>query len=214
VKAPKPTFDLNLKKEPWSQWHWYDVLSDWNWNGYEGKPLEVVVYSSCEEVELYLNDKSLGKKGCNRGNQYTAVWEVPYQQGDLKVIGFNGKKKVNSAVLKTAGSPESIRMTADRKILTADGQDLSYVTVEIVDANGIRNPKAENEVKFEIEGPGEIIAVGNANPVSLESYQLPRRKAWQGRCLVIIKSGKSAGTISLTVGSGDLKPAKIILDVK
>jgi len=73
VKAPEPTFELNQKKEFWSQWHWHDVLSDWNWQGYEGKPMEVNVYSSCKQVELFLNGKSLGKKPTNRDNQFIAV---------------------------------------------------------------------------------------------------------------------------------------------
>ena len=177
VKAPEPTFELNQNKQAWSQWHWHDVLADWNWNGYEGKPLEVNVYSSCEQVELFLNNKSLGKKPTNRTNQFTAVWNVAFQAGNLKAVGYNGKKQIKVAELKTAQGSAEIRMVADRNSIEANGQDLSYVTVEITDANGNRNPKAENEVKFEIEGPGEIIAVGNANPVSLESYQQPIRKA-------------------------------------
>jgi beta-galactosidase len=214
VKAPEPTFELNAKKESWSVWHWHDVLSDWNWKGYEGKPMEVNVYSSCEQVELFLNGKSLGKKSTNRSNQFIAVWNVSYQPGVLKAVGYNGKKQIKVAELKTAEEPAKIRLTADRNMLKSDGQDLSYVTVEITDTNGNRNPKAENQVTFEIEGPGEIIAVGNANPVSLESYQQPNRKAWQGKCLVIIKSGKQAGNVLLTAKSASLKQAVLNIEVK
>ena len=214
VKAPEPTFELNQNKQAWSQWHWHDVLADWNWNGYEGKPLEVNVYSSCEQVELFLNNKSLGKKPTNRTNQFTAVWNVAFQAGNLKAVGYNGKKQIKVAELKTAQGSAEIRMVADRNSIEANGQDLSYVTVEITDANGNRNPKAENEVKFEIEGPGEIIAVGNANPVSLESYQQPIRKAWQGKCLVIIKSGKQAGNVLLTARSENLNTKTIKIEVK
>ena len=214
VKAPEPTFELNPDKESWSQWHWHDVLADWNWKGYEGKPMEVNVYSSCGQVELFLNDKSLGKKPTNRSNQFIAVWNVPFQAGDLKAVGYNGKKQIKVAELKTAEEPAEIRLTADRNMLKSDGQDLSYVTVEITDAIGNRNPKAENQVTFEIEGPGEIIAVGNANPVSLESYQQPNRKAWQGKCLVIIKSGRQAGNVSLTARSANFKSAIINIKVK
>jgi beta-galactosidase len=99
----------------------------------------------------------------------------------------------------------------DRTTLSADGQDLSYVTVELVDANGVRNPNAQNLVKFAVTGPGDIIAVANANPMSTESYQQPQRKAWQGRCLVIIKAGKEPGQISLTVSSEGLSPAKVVI---
>jgi len=118
------------------------------------------------------------------------------------------------AELKTAAEPVEIRLTADRNSLKTDGQDLSYVTVEIADSNGNKHPKAENLITFEIEGQGEIIAVGNANPISLESYQLSQRKAWQGKCLVIIKSVKQPGKVLLTARSANLKSAIINIEVK
>ncbi len=99
----------------------------------------------------------------------------------------------------------------DRNIIKADNEDLSYITVELVDKNGTRNLKAENLVHFEIEGPGTIVGVGNANPMSLESYQQPLRKAWQGRCLVIVKSGKETGNILLKATSPGIKSSEILL---
>src|SRR5687767_2019916 len=104
-----------------------------------------------------------------------------------------------------------IKLSADRSTIKADGQDLSYITVELVDANGIRNPKAENLVKFKIDGPGTIVGVGNANPVSLESYQLPQRKAWQGRCLVIIRSTQNTGNINLTATADGMLSTKLVI---
>ena len=89
-----------------------------------------------------------------------------------------------------------------------------YITVELKDANGIRNPLAENLVKFEIEGPGTIAGVGNANPRSLESYQLPERKAWQGRCMVIVKVGKSSGEIKLKATAEGMNTASIIVSAQ
>ncbi len=207
VKPPVPTFEENKARQPWSQWHWHDAVADWNWQGYEGKPLEVSVYSSCPEVELFLNGNSLGKKKTNRSTEFMAKWNVPWQPGELKATGFDGKKLVAISKLITTGDPSRIRLTADRIRIIANGQDLSYVTVELTDKNGNRHPKGENLVLFGIEGPGKIIAVGNANPVSLESYQLPQRKAWQGRCLVIVKSDKEAGTIRLKATSPGLEMA-------
>jgi beta-galactosidase len=98
-------------------------------------------------------------------------------------------------------------------VLKSDGQDLSYITVELTDNTGTRHPKAENLIHFEIEGPGEIIAVANANPVSLESYQSPQRRAWQGRCMVIVKSGRKPGTITLKAKSDGLVPSIINIKV-
>lgn len=198
VTSPVPSFPLNPKKEDWSIWEWHDVTDDWSWPGMEGQPLKVSVYSSCDRVELFLNGKSLGKKETNRATEYTARWDVPYAAGELKAVGYQGKKKIAVAVLNTAGTVSSIKMSPDRTEISADGQDLSYVTVELTDANGIRNPKADNLVKFTIQGEGTIVGVGNANPVSIESSQLPQRKAWKGRCLVIVKSNGKPGTISLS----------------
>ncbi len=214
VKAPEPTFEINPKKEFWSQWHWHDVLADWNWPGYEDKPLEVNVYSSCDEVELFLNGKSLGKKPTNRSNQFTAIWNVPYKSGILKAVGIVGKKEIKIAELKTAGETHHLQLTPDRNLINADGQDLGYVTVELVDEKGIKSPKADNLIEFELDGPGEIVAVGNANPTSLESYQQPQHKAWQGKCLVIVKAQKLAGRITLTAKSAGLKSSSINIELK
>ncbi|MBV5343269.1 DUF4982 domain-containing protein [bacterium] len=187
------------------------MVSDWNWKGNEGKPLEVSVYSSCDVVELFLNGKSLGKKATDRSTKFTATFNVPYQAGVLKAVGSTKNKIVASTELKTAGDVASIRLTPDRAEIAADGQDLSYITVELVDDNGVRNPKAEDLIHFEIEGAGEIIAVGNANPVSLESYTLPQRKAWQGKCMVIVKSTLKAGSIKLKAEGSQLKTAEVSL---
>jgi len=214
VKPPKPSFDENPNRESWSKWHWPDAVADWNWKGTENKPLEVSVYSSCEEVELFLNNKSLGRKKTNRSTEFKAIWEVPYQAGELKTIGYSGKKQVNTAILRTADEPSEIKLKADRMEIKADGQDLSYITVELLDEKGNRNPKSENLVKFEIEGPGTIVGVGNANPVSTESYQASDRKTWQGRCLVVLKSERNPGKITLKATSGSLKQAGIVIDSK
>lgn len=214
VKPPKPSFEVNPNRESWSKWHWYDAVADWNWKGYENQPLEVTVYSSCETVELFLNGKSLGKKPTNRSTQFMATWQVPYTAGNLKAVGYKGKKIVNTSELFTANEPAKIQLTADRTQINANGQDLSYITVALVDEKGHRNPKAENEVQFTITGPGTIAGVGNANPVSLESYQSSQRKAWKGRCLAIIKSNNQSGDITVTATVNGLQPASIVIHSK
>lgn len=214
VKPLQPSFPVNPDKEPWSKWNWDDVVADWTWRGYKDSVFEVNVYSSCDEVELFLNNKSLGKKLTNRSTKYMAVYNVPYTNGELKAVGYDNGKPIKTSILRTADDPAQIKLTADRTIIKADNEDLSYITVELVDKNGIRNPKAENLVHFEIEGPGTIVGVGNANPVSLESYQLPQRKAWQGRCLVIIKSESSTGNIVLKASSVGLPTATLEIQAK
>lgn len=209
VTSPKPSFDTNANKASWSRWHWKDEVADWNWKGYENKLFPVSVYSSCDEVELFLNGKSLGRKQTNRSNKFTADYIVPYKPGSLKVMGYTGRKKIAETELKSAGEVSQIKLSADRSNIKADGHDLAYITVELTDTNHTRNPKAENMIEFEVEGPATIVGVGNANPVSVESYQQPHRKAWQGRCLVIVKSDKKAGDIILRAKSDGLKPAQV-----
>jgi beta-galactosidase len=215
VTPPVPSFPENPDKEPWSKWNWLDARNSWNWEGYENKPVEVTVYSSCPEVELFLNGKSLGKKMTDRSTKYMTSWNVPYQKGVLKAVGYDSRNKIiNSAQLITASIPETIKLAADRSTIHANNQDLTYVTVELLDAKGNLNPTAENLVQFKIDGPGTIAGVGNANPVSLESYQQPQRKAWNGKCLVVIKSGTAAGTIKLTASAAGLSPATVNIRVE
>jgi beta-galactosidase len=139
---------------------------------------------------------------------------VPYQPGTLQAIGYDGGQKVGIAELRSAATPTQIELQADRTTLQANGEDLSYITVALLDEHGVRNPKSGNLVSFEIEGPGTIVGVGNANPISLESYQQPRREAWRGRCLVIIKSGKRPGVVELKANADGLTPSQIQLTVE
>ncbi|MFL5773136.1 MAG: DUF4982 domain-containing protein, partial [Flavisolibacter sp.] len=209
VKPPTPSFPINPKKQSWSKWEWHDAVADWNWKGYEGNPLEVSVYSSCDEAELFLHGKSLGKKKTDRSSEFIATWQVSYQQGELKVSGYTNGIEVASSKLQTASNTSKIRMTPDRSTIKADGQDLCYITIELTDSKNILNPKAENLLHFSVSGPGEIIGVGNANPMSLESYQLPQRKAWRGKCLVIVKSTGKPGEIILSASSSGLTGARV-----
>lgn len=214
VRPPRPSFEPNPKRQSWSKWHWHDVVADWNWKGHEGRPLDVDVYSSCEEVELFLNGKSLGRRATNRSTEFKATWSVPYQPGVLKAVGYGETQRTAAATaeLRTADVPARIRLSADRARVRADGQDLVYVTVELVDARGVRHPKAESLVRFGVEGPGSIVGVGNANPVSTESYQQPQRKAWQGRALVVVKAGKQPGRITLRATAQGLPPASVVIE--
>ncbi len=205
VKPPVPSFDMvNPDHADWSIWHWQDVVADWTWPGYENTPMDIEVYSNCSEVELFLDNKSLGKKSNSRETEFITRWNVPYQPGVLRAVGYENQQEMTATELGTAGEPVRISLTSDRIDIKADGQDLSFITVEILDDNNIRNPKAANLVNFEIEGPGTIVAVGSSNPFGLESFVQPKRKAYQGRCLVIVRSAREAGSIVLTASSEGL----------
>jgi len=210
IKPPVPTFSMvNPRHADWSIWHWQDVVADWTWPGYENKPIDIEVYSNCSEVELFLNDTSLGKKPCSRETEFITRWTVPWQPGALRAVGYDNQNEMTSSELRTAGEVVRIQLTADRDKITADGQDLSFITVELVDENGFRNPKTQNLVEFDLQGPGTIAAVGSSNPLGSESFRLPRRKAYQGRCQVIIRSGREQGKIILKASAEGLQPAII-----
>jgi beta-galactosidase len=209
VKPPQPTFPVNPKREDWSIWHWEDAVDNWTWKGVKDVPLEVKVYSSCEKVELFLNNKSLGTKVTSDETRYTASWMVPYHDGEIRAVGYKGSKKIKESKLTTAGSPVKIVLSADKSQILADNQDLSYITVELHDEKGIRNSNSEDLVSFELSGPGSILAVANGNPMSQESFQKPEGKAWRGRCLVVVKSGKTAGEITLKASVQGLPSSEI-----
>jgi beta-galactosidase len=211
VRPPAPSFGLIRERASWSKWHWHDLVGDWNWPGHEGEPMEVVVYSMYPEVELFLNGQSLGKKQTNRGNEWTAAYMVPYAKGELRAAGYSGQREMSSFSLRTAGEPDKIVMIPDRDKISADGQDLSFIVVELHDNNGVMDTKAGNRINFEISGPGKIIAVGSSNPMSTESFQRPFRDAYKGRCLVIVRSGREKGEIVLTAESGQLKSSTVVI---
>lgn len=212
ITPPQPSFAINPERQSWSKWHWADAVDDWNWYGSEGKIMDVNIYSSCGQVELFLNGKSLGKKTTDRTTKYLANWQLPYEPGTLRAVGFTGKKQVTVAELRTANEANKIRLSADRNKIEANGQDLSYITVELTDNNSVRNPKADNLVSFEVVGPGTIVGIGNANPISVESFQLSQRKAWHGKCLVVVKSDTEAGKIVLKATSEGLQSTSLEIE--
>ncbi|HWT65353.1 MAG TPA: glycoside hydrolase family 2 TIM barrel-domain containing protein [Terracidiphilus sp.] len=187
-------------------WATYPTLPSWTWPGLEGKTLEVEVYSGAEKVQLYLNDKPIGEQPTGREQEFKATFKVPYAPGILKAVGLRGGRSVAESVLATTGEAAGLRLKADRTELHADGEDLSFVTVEAVDANSRVDLRADQEVRFEISGPGVIAAVGNGDGQDPGSYHADVRKLYQGRAQVVIRTTRKAGAIKLTakgIGAGD-----------
>ena len=207
VYSPVPSF--KLKND--SPWGWDDVKPSWTWPGYEGKNMTVVAYSACDSVQIFLNGKPMGNKITSHATEFKASWQVPYEKGTLNAVGYIKGVMAAEWQLVTAGKPAKIRLTADRETIKADGQDLSYITVEVTDKSGILNPLANNQIDFSIEGNGKIVAVGNSNPTSIESFQQPTRKVYEGKCLVIVQASKQAGEIRLKASSETLKASEIVI---
>jgi len=210
VYTPVPSFEgKNV-----SHWGWDDVKPSWTWPGYENKNLPVEVYSACDSVELLLNGKSLGFKTTSRATEFKAKWQVAYQRGTLTAIGFEHGIEATKSELKSADKPYKIKLIADRQIIKANKQDLSYVTIEIVDKNGVVVPYANDLIDFEVNGEGKLKAVGNSNPLSTESFQQPHRKAYEGKCLAIVQSTDRSGSIILTAKSKGLGSDKIVINTR
>jgi beta-galactosidase len=184
------------------------ILPHWNWPERAGQVTPVHVYTSGDEAELFLNGKSLGKKKKEQ-YQYRLRWDdVTYEPGELRAVAYKDGKSWAEAVTRTTGPAAKLVLQPDRSELTADGADLSFVTVSVVDKDGLVVPRSKNRIKFEIEGPGEIVAVDNGDATCLESFQSKEYNAFNGLCLVIIRSkAGQAGSIKLKAQSDGLESA-------
>jgi beta-galactosidase len=185
------------------------IFPHWNWKGKEGQPIDVWCFSNCDSVELFLNGKSLGTKKMKKDSHLE--WNVPYEPGTLEAHGWrNGKKLVDK--VETTDEPVSIKLSVDQSVINANGEDVSVITVTVVDSLGREVPTADNLVHFDADGAGEIIGVGNGNPSSHEKdkyfnggYQ---RKLFNGKCEVIILSSRQPGVIKLRASGAGLKDAE------
>jgi len=195
-------------------WATYPTLPTWSWPGQEGKELQVEVYSGAEKVRLFLNDKLIGEKSTGRDQEFKATFSVPYAPGTLKAVGMRGDKPVAESVLTTAGKAIGLRVTSDRTVVQADGQDLSYLVVEAVDADGRLQPHADQELQFSISGPGTIAAVGNGDGQDADAYQGDRRKLFQGRALVVVRTSKQSGPITVKASTPGLSDGSIKIEAK
>jgi len=203
------------------QSHWTDtpmahLLPDWNWPGKEGQPIPVMAYTNGDSAELFLNGKSLGIKVKGKDtvplpvirryapsgviqSPYRLAWDVPYAPGTLEVVAYRDGKPVARDRVVTAGPPARVVLTPDRSTIGADGKDLSFITVTVVDAQGNIVPYAENLVRFTISGPGAIAGVDNGDATSLDPFQANFRRAYHGKALLIVRSAGKPG--SFTVGA-------------
>jgi len=222
---PKDAF--YFYKSQWTSEPVLHLLPHWNWK--EGQLIDVIAYTNCDEVKLYLNDQLIGTQAfvntkttykvkkwdevvnVGEGQKLSLDWKVPFKPGTLRAEGYKNGKLIATDVVKTAGDPAQIELVADRSTILADGIDLSYITVKIKDDQGTLVPDADNLVHFDLEGEGKIVGVANGDPISLEPAKGKERRAFSGMCQVVVQSTGRKGKITLKASSLGLPDEKISL---
>jgi len=216
-------------KSQWTQEPVLHLLPHWNWK--EGDTIDVVAYTNCESVKLFLNNKLIGEQAfantkityftqqwdqvinLGEGQKLSLNWKVPFTPGTLRAEGYKNGKLIATDVVKTAGDAAKIELTADHPFLSANGNDLSFVTIKIKDSMGTLVPDADNLIHFDISGEGVIAGVANGNPISLESAKGKERRAFSGMCQVVIKGTDKKGKITLKASTLGLPDESITLTI-
>jgi beta-galactosidase len=219
-----------------SQWTARPVLHlfpHWNWRGREGQVIPVIAYSNCDTVELFLNGRSLGAKAHEFPRQGTAggwntyarsqilpttadlhlSWDVPYEPGVLKAVGYREGKQVAETEIHTAGAAATIALSIDRDTLPAGSREVANVTVEVRDANGVMVPTADNLITWGVQGEGVLVGVDSGDPLSHESFQGSTGKAFNGLMLGIVQAGARPGEVRVSAAADGLKGATVVLHV-
>ncbi len=203
---PKDTY--YMYQSEWTSKPVLHLLPHWNWK--QGEMVDVWAYFNSDEVELFLNGKSLGTKR-KTGDDLHVSWRVPFEPGVLKAVSRrNGKVELTKEV-STAGEAAKLVLVPDRKIIQGDGTDLSFVTVKVVDKNGVVVPRADNLVNFTLSGPGFVAGVDNGSEISHESFKASHRNAFHGLAMAIVQSKGNSGVITLKATAEGLAPASVTI---
>lgn len=209
--APTPKLPTDPGYDPTAERRPQVLFSDWTPRNTGPHEENVEVYSNCDEVELFLNNKSLGAKQ-RPADDSPRIWKVPFESGTLKAIGRNGAKQVATYEVRSAGAPARIMLVADRKRIAPHWDEVSYVTATVIDENGVMVPNASNLITFKVAGPGVIAAVDSGDNNSHEPFQATQRRAYQGRCFAMLKAKSGSGKITLTASARGLVRNSISID--
>ncbi|HUS45376.1 MAG TPA: beta-galactosidase GalA [Phycisphaerae bacterium] len=188
------------------------LLPHWNWPGKQGHPIDVWCYSNCDEVELFLNGQSLGRKQMPRNGHLE--WQVTYAPGALVAHGYKSSREVVTTTVETTGAPAGLRLCPDRTRLRADGRDVGVINVAVVDSQGRIVPYADNEVTFDVDKSVSVLGVGNGDPSSHEPDKARRRRAFNGLCQFIVRPTGKARTSRIMASSPGLEPTRLTLEVE
>ena len=194
-----------------TDWLFKDNICSWTWSGMEGKETEVDIYSCDEEVELLLNGTSLGRKPCGKEHGFTATWRVRYEPGKLTAIGYHNGKESGRYEVQTAGNQVILQAKADRDIISADGQDLAFITCRLTDEKGTPNLFAKKTVTVNVEGEGVLQGYGSADPQPLRNYDDTSWETYDGEVMAAIRSTKEKGEIKVRFSADGLEDSVVLI---
>lgn len=201
-----------LYQSEWTNRQVLHLFPHWNWS--EGQEVDLwCYYNQADEVELFVNGRSMGRRAKDADHLHVS-WRVRFEPGTVKVVAYKAGQNVGEREIHTAGEPARIRLTPDRSMIAADGRDLSFVTVEILDAEGNLCPNADNLVRFETAGNVRIAGVDNGSPTSMERFKDDKRHAFYGKCLVVLQNDGQPGEARLKATAEGLAPAEVTIGAR
>lgn len=192
-----------------TQWSMSDAVRSWNWNGYEGKPVKVEVYAAADEVEMLINGQRVERKKVGETKKYITIFDTTYHAGKVEVIAYSDGKECGRDEILTASDEVVIAAKADRTQIPADGSDIAYIDICMQDASGILNPNADKAVSISLDGPGEIMGYGSADPESEENYYDTVAKAYEGKLRAAVRGTGETGKIVVTLSADGLESVKV-----
>lgn len=194
-----------------TNWSWTDTIESWTWYGYERKPIKVEVYSDAQEVELLVNDQIIERKIVGEEFMYKAIFDLVYTPGKITAISYNNGVETGRMDILTADEEVYLNIEVETKEVLANGMDLAFVNISLVDKNGNLNTSMDRKVKISIEGKGLLQGYGSADPTSCENFYDTERTTFDGKALAVIRTTKEKGEIIITAESDGLEPKRLII---
>lgn len=212
IAIEDPSLPLDRGKDMWT---WPLLASHWNFPRHDNTQMvQVDVFTNCDEVELFVNNTSIGRRRLADFPNNTIKWRIPYSPGTIRAVAYNAGAEVTSDELKTAGEPVALRLKADRSVLDADGQDLSYVEIEMVDAQGIVVPDSDRPVRIDVQGAGRFLCMDNGDTADSDAQLRSDKPTFLGRAQAVIRSGRTPGTIRVVASADGLPDAELEISVR
>lgn len=194
-------------------WACSNAIEGWTWPGFEGRPIQVEVYSDAEEVELFIDGTSVGRRPVGEENRFKTIFDTTYQAGTVEAVAYVNGQETGRFAVNTARTEKKLKLSTDRNILHADGQDAAYLMIEVVDDRGNVHTEFSDKVRIEVEGAGVLQGFGSADPKSTEHFYDTERTPYYGRLLAVVRTKDEGGIIKARVQAEGCEAAEVVLQV-